>query len=150
MEITAQLEFRELHDGDLSGIILSEQKYLKDPDTCLLSSEEDIVKSLDSGMSFGALLNGVPIAYNLCYSNEYCIGFVEKCFVHPSYRGRGLQSTLLMMNMAAMINRGIIAVYALTSPNNPWSLRNFKARGFEVVGRTEIDGHKRLILKNGN
>lgn len=101
-------------------------------------------------MSFGAFLNDVPIAYNLCYGNEYCIGFVEKCFVHPSYRGRGLQSTLLMMNMAAMMNRGIIAAYALTSPNNPWSLRNFKARGFEVVGKTEIEGYKRLILRNGN
>lgn len=150
MEMTAHLEFRVLHAGDLSGIILSELEHLTDPDTCLRSSKEDIVKSLDSGMSFGAFLNEVPVAYNLCYGNEYCIGFIEKCFVHPSYRGRGFQSTLLMMNMAAMINRGIIAAYALTSPNNPWSLRNFKARGFEVVGRTEIDGHKRLILKNGN
>lgn len=150
MEITAQLEVRELRISDLSGILLSEQEHLTDPNICLRSSREDIAKSLHSGLSFGAFLNNTPIAYNLCYGNEYCIGFVEKCFVHPSYRGRGLQSTLLMMNMAAMMNRGIIAAYALTSPDNPWSLRNFKARGFEVVGKTEIEGHKRLILKNGN
>lgn len=147
MEVTAQLEFRELRMDDLSGILLSEQEYLTDPNICLRSSREDIIKSLHSGLSFGALLNNVPIAYNLCYGNEYCIGFVEKCFVHPSHRGQGLQSTLLMMNMAAMMNRGIIAAYALTSPDNPWSLRNFKARGFKVVGKTEIDGRKRLILK---
>ena len=150
MEVTAQLELRELRIDDLSGILLSEQEYLTDPNICLRSSREDIIKSLHSGLSFGALLNNVPIAYNLCYGNEYCIGFVEKCFVHPSHRGQGLQSTLLMMNMAAMMNRGIISAYALTSPDNPWSLRNFKARGFEVVGKTEIDGRKRLILKNGN
>lgn len=150
MEITAQLEVRELRISDLSGILLSEQEHLTDPNICLRSAREDIAKSLHSGMSFGAFLNDVPIAYNLCYGNEYCIGFVEKCFVHPSHRGRGLQSTLLMMNMAAMMNRGIIAAYALTSPDNPWSLRNFKARGFEVVGKTEIEGHKRLVLKNGN
>ena len=150
MEITAQLELRELRIGDLSGILLSEQEHLTDPNTCLRSSQEDIEKSLHSGMSFGAFLNDAPIAYSLCYGNEYCISFVEKCFVHPFHRGHGLQSTLLMMNMAAMMNRGIIAAYALTSPNNPWSLRNFKARGFEVIGKTEIEGHKRLILKNGN
>lgn len=150
MEITAQLEVRELRISDLSEILLSEQDHLTDPNICLRSSREDIAKSLHSGLSFGAFLNNTPIAYNLCYGNEYCIGFVEKCFVHPTYRGRGLQSTLLMMNMAAMMNRGIIAAYALTSPDNPWSLRNFKARGFEVVGKTEIEGHKRLVLKNGN
>lgn len=150
MEITAQLKVRELRIGDLSGILLSEQEHLTDPNICLRSSREDIAKSLHSGLSFGAFLNNTPIAYNLCYGNEYRIGFVEKCFVHPSYRGRGLQSTLLMMNMAAMMNQGIIAAYALASPDNPWSLRNFKARGFEVVGKTEIEGHKRLILKNGN
>lgn len=150
MEMTAQLEFRRLRTDDISGILLSEQKHLTDPNTCLRSGKEDVVKSLHSGMSFGVFLNDVPIAYNLCYGNEYCIGFVEKCFVHPSYRGRGIQSTLLKMSMVAMINQGIIAVYALTSPNNTWSLRNFKARGFEVVGKTEIDGYKRLILRNGN
>lgn len=150
MEITAQLELRELRISDLSGILLSEREHLTDPNICLQSVREDIVKSLHSGLSFGAFLNDMPIAYNLSYCNEYCIGFVEKCFVHPSYRGRGLQSTLLMATLAAMMNRGIIAAYALASPDNPWSLRNFKARGFEVVGKTEIDGHKRLILKNGN
>lgn len=150
MEITAQLEVRELRISDFSGILLSEQEHLTDPNICLRSSRGDVAKSLHSGLSFGAFLNNTPIAYNLCYGNEYCIGFVEKCFVHPSCRGRGLQSTLLMMNMAAMMNQGIVAAYALTSPNNPWSLRNFKARGFEVVGKTEIEGHKRLILKNGN
>ena len=150
MEITAQLEIRELRISDLSGILLSEQEHLTDPNICLRSSREDIAKSLHSGLSFGAFLNNTPIAYNLFYGNEYCIGFVEKCFVHPTYRGRGIQSTLLMMNMAAMMNRGIIAAYALTSPDNPWSLRNFKARGFEIVGKTEIEGHKRLVLKNGN
>ena len=150
MEMTAQLEIRRLRTDDISGILLSEQKHLTDPNTCLRSGKEDIVKSLHSGMSFGVFLNDVPIAYNLCYGNEYCIGFVEKCFVHPSHRGRGIQSTLLMMNMVAMINQGIIAAYALTSPKNTWSLRNFKARGFEVVGKTKIDGYKRLILRNGN
>lgn len=150
MKGTIQVEFRALRRNDLPEIVAVEKEYLTDPNTCLRSAREDIVKSLHSGMSFGAFLNNVPIAYNLCYGNEYCIGFIEKCFVHPSYRGLGFQSTLLMMNMAAMMNQGIITAYALTSPNNPWSLRNFKARGFEVIGKTEIEGHKRLILRNGN
>ena len=150
MGSTAQLEFRELHIDDISVILLSEQEYLNDPNTCLRSTREDIVKSIHSGMSFGAFINGQLIAYSLCYYNEYRICFIEKCFVHPAYRGNGLQSSLLMMNMATMRNKGIINAYTMASPSNVWSIRNFKERGFNVVGKTEIDGYKRLVLRNGN
>lgn len=150
MELNANIESRALRRSDLQKVLYSEREHLCNPTECLRSTRQDVVKSLRSGMSYGAFLNGELIAYNLCYDNEYRIAFVDKCFVHPNHRGHGLQSTLLMMNMAAMRQKGIINAFAMASPNNVWSLRNFRARGFEVVGEIEFEGHKRLILRNGN
>lgn len=150
MEPTAKIDFRVLRRGDLQKVLSSEREHLCDPAECLRSTRQDVVKSLRAGLSYGAFLNGELIAYNLCYDNEYRIAFVEKCFVHPNHRGHGLQSSLLMMNMSAMRKKGIINAFAMASPNNVCSLRNFRARGFETVGEIEFQGYKRLILRNGN
>lgn len=135
---------------DLPRIVALEREHLQDPGICFRSSKSDILKSLQSGVSIGAFTDLKLIAYTLCYYNEYRIAFVEKCFVHPAYRGRGLQASMLDSAMNAMREDGVISTYTMASPSNVWSLRNFKARGFEVVGRTEIYGHKRLILKHDN
>lgn len=150
MEPTAKIDFRVLRQGDLQKVLSLEREHLCDPAECLRSARQDVVKSLRAGLSYGAFLNGELIAYNLCYDNEYRIAFIEKCFVHPNHRGHGLQSSLLMMNMSAMRQKGIINAFAMASPNNVWSLRNFRARGFETVGEIEFQGYKRLILRNGN
>lgn len=150
MKLTAKIEFTMLRLSHLQKVLSSERVHLFEPSECLRSTRKDVVKSLRSGMSYGAFLNDELIAYNLCYNNEYCIAFVEKCFVHPNHRGHGLQSTLLMMSMDAMRRNGIINAFAMTSPNNIWSLRNFRARGFDTVGEVEFQGYKRLILKYGN
>lgn len=150
MVLGAEIEIRTLRRCHLQKVLSSERVHLCEPSECLRSTRQDVIKSLRSGMSYGAFLKDELIAYNLCFDNEYRIAFVEKCFVHPSYRGNGLQSSLLMKSLAAMRQKGIINAFAMASPTNVWSLRNFRSRGFESVGEIEFQGYKRLILRHGN
>ena len=71
----------------------------------------------------------------------------DSVIVHPDWRGNGLQRTLLEAALP-LLRPGIVGLGATVSPNNPYSLRNAQACGFEIAARREMyGGHDRYLLK---
>ena len=131
----------------LQQVLLLEREYLKDEELCLRSSELGIIKCLSSKCSYGIFDYGRLVAFSLCYHSEYSTGYIEKCFVHPDYRGRGTQKLLLNKNLDALKIRNVDEVFAVVSPYNEASLKSFTRVGFVFKKNTECQNHRRLLLK---
>lgn len=134
---------------DISSLqeVLDMELGLNDPMLCIRSDEEVISECLNSGYSLGAYNGEVLVAFSLFYYNEYGCGFVEKCFVSPTYRGRSLQSRLLNSQMSMIGGLNLHSVYALCSEDNYASMKSFARSGYEVLKRTMLEGYPRAILR---
>lgn len=144
------LEKRRLaHNRDtLYEIMTLEKKYLKDKKTCIRSKEQDIRKCLCSKCSYGLYDGGKLVAFSLCYYSDYCTGYVEKCFVHPSYRGKGLQRFMLRLNISSLIKAQVDEIFSMVSPYNIASIKSFSKEGFDFKKMVVYDNQLRMILKN--
>lgn len=145
LEVT--ISIRALKEDDIPSVLFLEDTYLTDPSMCLRSSVDDVDKCIWSGLSIGIFCDNKLVAYCLCYDSDYSIGFIEKCFVSPDWRGRNLQHRLLELSMSIMRRRGLLNIYSMVSPDNVWSMRNFNNVGFKVFDKKEFEGYKRVILK---
>lgn len=131
----------------ISDVTALEEKYLTEPSLCFRSSVDDIRKCLASGSSIGYFVDGKLCAYVLAHFTEYGTAYVEKCFVLPECRGRGLQRSLTAKALSALRRHGAHVVYTMVSPGNPISIGNFAACGFMHVWATEILGESRNVMR---
>lgn len=76
-----------------------------------------------------------------------CFTF-DAVFVHPDYRGVGIQSTFISMIKAEALRRGVTSVWATVSPKNIHSYRNLEKHGFSPYqkGVVMYGKHLRDIL----
>ena len=145
--IEYKMQVKALSMSDISEIEKMEQTLLVNPDICFPSEKEDIAKCLQSGCSFGLLVNDKLVAYSLAYFTEYGTAYVDKCFVHADYRGNGFQYILINANIAKLVSNGVQEIFAMTSPKNEASMKSFVNAGFSFKRDTKYKGIERLILK---
>ena len=70
----------------------------------------------------------------------------DSAIVHPDFRGNGLQRRMLEAALP-LFPENITHIGATISPENPYSLNNALASGFEVVTRREMyGGYDRYLL----
>lgn len=141
------MQVEALSMSDISKIEPMEQTLLESNDLCFASNPEDIVKCLQSGCSYGFLVNDKLVAYSLAYFTEYGTAYIDKCFVHQDYRGNGYQYILINSNIAKLVSNGVHEIFAMTSPKNDASIRSFTNAGFSFKRDTKYKGAERLILK---
>lgn len=144
-----QCDIERLEDNEdiINTITDIEESSLSDFEQCMKSEREDISKSLQSGCSYGVFSNGYLVAYSLCYKSDYGTGYVEKCFVSPSHRGRGYQRKMLQKNIRALVENGVYNIYTMVSPSNPVSQKNFESVGFRVEKEIKYNGLFRYIMR---
>jgi hypothetical protein len=145
--IECKMEIKTLSMSDISEIEAMEQTMLSNPETCFASEPQDITKCLQSGCSYGLLLDGSLVAYSLAYFTEYGTAYVDKCFVCSGYRGNGFQYLLLNANIAKLVSNGAQEIFAMTSPKNEASIKSFTNVGFSFKRDTKYKGAERIILK---
>ena len=145
--IEYKIQVKVLSISDTSDIEKMEQTLFVNPDMCFPSEKEDIVKCLQSGCSFGLLVNDKLVAYSLTYFTEYGTAYVDKCFVHADYRGNGFQCILINANIAKSVSNGVQEIFAMTSPKNEASMKSFINAGFSFKRDIKYKGIERLILK---
>ena len=79
---------------------------------------------------------------------EKCFTF-DAVFVHPDYRGCGLQSEFISVAIEKAKIDGASSIWCTVSPNNPHSYKNFTEKGFKTYknGVPMYNGYIRDILK---
>lgn len=145
--IECSIEIKQLSMSDHVIIDEYERNMPYMPSLCFTSEPQDVVKCLQSGCSYGLLLDGVLVAYSLAYFTEYGTAYIDKCFVRQDCRGNGFQYILLNANLAKLVSNGVQEVFAMTSPDNKASIRGFTNAGFSFKRDTKYKGEQRLILK---
>ncbi len=127
--------------------VMAFESSLTDGEICLKSDYDDIRNGIIGGCSFGVFDNDKLVAYTIAVWNEYGVGYIDKCFVSEEYRGKGLQRLMLTRSMEALLKKNVHEVFAMCSPKNTVSLRNFMTQRFSVVRNIEYEGRERLLLK---
>lgn len=159
------LRVRAITPEDVEAV-LALQEYVIDcmPDKSMLcgSDREEILESLELDFCMG-IFEGEKLAafaqmvvnrdtprnlgQKLGYPFGKCV-YYEIVFVHPDYRGLGLQAYALRRRDEVARELGAELGFVTVSPNNAFSLRNVQASGFEVVERCLLyGGLDRYILK---
>lgn len=143
-----------LLDGKyLKTILEYESLYLKNDFVCMESSKVDIIKSLNSKCSVGLIdSNGKLLGYSLLYINEYHVAFIEKCFILPEFRGKGLQKKMILKNISCARFHHVLTIFSMCSPINFASLSNFEKTEFKRIGDVGVstprgESHSRFILE---
>ena len=79
---------------------------------------------------------------------EKCFTF-DAVFVHPDYRGCGLQSEFISVAIEKAKIDGASSIWCTVSPNNPHSYKNFTEKGFKAhkCGVPMYNGYIRDVLK---
>lgn len=94
-------------------------------------------------VAFAVLIRNHPGEWNLGeemgFRPEDCVTF-DIQFVHPGYRGLGLQARLLRECEAAVRGCGARYGLATVAPGNAFSLNNFQRCGFMVYKRVSMYG----------
>ena len=145
--IECKIEIKNLSMSDIASVQDMERTLLSDQVMCFASVQEDIVKCLQSGCSYGLWFNNVLVAYSLAYFTEYGTAYIDKCFVNQNYRGNGFQYILINANLAELVSNGVQEVFAMTSPRNKASMKSFTNAGFVFKRDTKYKGQQRIILK---
>lgn len=144
---STDIQVRVLAISDLAEIEELEKMLLFDQNMCFASEPEDVIKCLQSGCSYGLLVDGKIVAYSLAYFTEYGTAYVDKCFVCSNYRGNGFQYMLLNANISILLSNGAHEIFAMTSPKNEASIKSFTNAGFLFKRDTKYKGIERIILK---
>lgn len=142
----SDIEMRFLVLGDMEAINQFEST-LTDGSSCLRSDEHDILESLKGECSIGMFEGERLVAYSLAKWNDYGIAYIDKCFVAPAFRGRGFQIGMLSANLLALNGKKVHEIWAMVSPTNNASLRNFSSVGFLEYMDITCDGFPRKLLK---
>lgn len=141
------LSTRTLTLDDLEQVSLLDCTLI-DNEICFQSDPVDMHNCIKGGSSFGIFdRDNRLVAFSLAICNEYCIGYVDKCYVSPPYRGKGYQCILIKENIRSMTQKGACEIFAMCSPKNVVSHKNFIKAGFVVFREIKCQGLDRLLLK---
>lgn len=140
------IEVRPLAIKDIAEIDSLEVS-LCNNDMCLKSDYEDIIRSLNSGCSYGVIVGNKIEAYSLALFTDYGTAYIDKCFVSPNHRGHGLQYKLILANLLGLASNGAREIYTMVSPKNKASIKSFTNAGFSIKREMKCHGYDRLILK---
>lgn len=159
------LKVRAIRSCDIEAV-LELQAFVIDsmPDPSLLCGleREELIDSVEKDFCMGIYDGERLVAFaqmvvnrdtprnlgqKLGYPPERCVCF-EIVFVHPDYRGLGLQAYALRRREEAAHALGAELGFVTVSPKNLYSLKNVLDNGFEVVERRKMyGGWDRYILK---
>ncbi len=90
-----------------------------------------------------AWLEGRPVGYQ--FSSTYGrYGHIGRLATHPEVQGRGIGTRLLVGALAALEQRGVVAVTLNTQADNWASRRLYERLGFRLTGEKATVWHKRL------
>ncbi len=164
----AEFTFRLCGPEDLEEI-LALQRHVKEqiPDSRIFveNTREELAESLALDCCIGAFSDGRLAAFSLSVANratdrnlakklgctdEELLKYVtyDTTFIHPAYRGFGLQKYFIPIKDEHARERGALYALCTVSPDNPHSLANVQASGFQIVRRAVLyGGVERLILK---
>lgn len=160
-----ELLIRQIGAEDVGSVLALQQEVMDAlPDKNLLvgTDEAQIRESIDLDFCAGIFDGERLAAFAMMVVNRDTprnlgqkLGFpAEKCvyfdiiFVHPDYRGMGLQSYALALRDSVARELGAELAFVTVSPENPHSLNNVMKHGFEVYERREMyGGVDRYILK---
>jgi len=158
------LTVRLVEEGDADAVIAL-QKHIIDcmPDKSLLVgvSREEVLDAVRDDLSLGIFDGDVPVAFSqmilnhdsphnlgqkLGYDPNKCV-YYDIAFVHPDYRGLGLQAYMIALRDEIARELGAQLAFVTVSPDNAHSLKNVMGSGFEVLERrTMYGGRDRYIL----
>ena len=128
-------------------------------------TREELAESLELDCCIGAWADGKLAAFTLSIANRISdrnlarkLGVADEgladyvtydtTFVHPDFRGFGLQQYFMPLKDRDARERGASYALCTVSPDNPHSLYNTQATGFQVVRRcTMYGGVDRFILE---
>ena len=143
------LDFRLTDSEDVNEILsLQSLIYSKMENTewFVKITKEEIVESAAEDITVGVYDVDKLVGFALIVKNRSCdtnlgekFGFkpkdcftVDSSFVHPDYRGLGLQGELLDIARDEAVKNGASSVWATVSPENVYSHRNCDKRGYTV------------------
>lgn len=76
------------------------------------------------------------------------VGVYESVAVVPEYRGNGFQQQIAIRMEEIARERGIKVMTGTVHPENPYSVNNFKASGYEILAEVEFHyGHRYIVYK---
>jgi len=137
---------------------------MPDPDLFMPNTREELLEMLRAHLCIGVWVENRLMAFVIL---RYCgldahnyaavLGLPESdriywanadsAAVHPDLRGNGLQYRLLLL-AEQWRDPSIVGVCGTISPENPYSLRNAQAAGYQIAARREMyGGHDRYILQ---
>ena len=124
---------RQLTINDISQVFKIEEEVGKiDVSLVIKSTNEEILKCINSKKSTGIFAEEELIAYTLCYTDEYeSIAYIEKCATKENHKGNKYHIKTLNLCLDFLSKEDYILAIALVSPTNLASMKNFKNCLFE-------------------
>ena len=159
------LEVRQLQQNDLMSVIKLQDKVyecLPDKTQFVLTTADEFAESIVYDYCIGAFSGDILAAVTTIVLNRastrnvgYVLGFeaadcvtYDTTFVHPNYRGRGLQQHFMPIKDDISRRNGAKFAFATVAPDNIYSLRNLTESGFKIIDKKELyGGVDRLILQ---
>jgi len=130
---------------------------MQDPALLAETSLDEIRESMAEDICLGVFDEETLAAFSLMVINrasetrnggqkngfppEECVTF-DTIFVHPDYRGLGLQRKLFDHQAELAEKLGAKRIFATVAPQNEYSLNNMLACGFEVLDRKLLYGNR--------
>lgn len=128
----------------------------------VITADDEIYETISRDLCIGVFKDGTLAAVTTMIKNRPCdrnvggmLGYDPlKCvtydttFIHPDFRGRGIQRKLIPVKDTFAIDCGAEFAFATVSPENSFSLNNVLSSGFEIVdNRVMYGGFQRYILR---
>lgn len=138
---------------------------IKDKNTFVSTTIEELTESLLLDACFGAFINDSLIAFTLMVVNRECLrnlGFYlgygpemrlqcvtyDTTFIDPQYNGYGLQRFFIALKDSCARDLGATQALATVSPDNTYSIQNLLSSGFEIAAEKPMyGGFQRCILR---
>ncbi len=136
---------------------------MADPELYVPTTRSELIESLHMDYVLGAYDGDRLVAVAISIDNRPCDrNLGQKCgkrpagcytfdavFVHPDYRGLGLQAAFMEVIKCQAKTDGAETIWSTVSPDNQYSYRNFTKQGFYPYkqGVTMYGGHIRDIMK---
>ena len=138
---------------------------IKDKNTFVSTTIEELTDSLLLDACFGAFFNDSLIAFTLMVVNRECsrnLGIYldyepekrlqcvtyDTTFIDPQYNGYGLQRFFIALKDSCARDLGATQALATVSPDNTFSIQNLLSSGFEIAAEKPMyGGFRRCILR---
>jgi len=135
-----------LSSNDFYVITDYERLHLCNKEECLQSSYGSIDRCLSSGCSIGYFMDQMLVGYTLANYTDFTVGYIEKSFVLPSFRGYQIQMNSTEQVLKLLADHGVKDVYTMVSPCNAVSISNLEKLGFKFLRKIMVNGVDRNIM----